>query len=85
MASSSSRIEVFARVRPSRTASGLLSIEEKKVIFDTPKDERSGYVNHQREHHDFRFDGIFGADSLQEEVFDGVAKKVIDKYVDCGG
>jgi len=82
MSSKSARVEVFARVKPCKQPSGYLAIEENKLTFDIPKDDRGGYVNHQKEHFDFTFDHIFPPETMQDEIFDNVAKGVINNVLD---
>ena len=51
---------------------------ENTVAFELPKDVASGYVNNQRGRYEFKFTGILGPDSNQEEVFDRLARDTID-------
>ena len=41
---------------------------ENLIEFNIPREEAAGYVNNQREHYEFRFNGIIGADAKQDEV-----------------
>lgn len=53
-----------------------LSNDENKVMMHIPKDKAQGYINNQRENHEFMFNGLFDMDAKQEDVFQHVAKDV---------
>lgn len=36
--------------------------------FNLPRDAAAGYVNNQREHYEFRFNGVIGPEAKQDEV-----------------
>lgn len=65
-----SNIDIFVRVRPVPKASTRLQVDqiENKVEFNLPRDAAQGYVNNQREHYEFRFNGVIGPDAKQDEV-----------------
>lgn len=46
------------------------------------KDETQGLVNNSRERFDFSFTKVFDQHTTQEEVFDNVAKGVVDSVLD---
>jgi hypothetical protein len=46
------------------------------------KDDSQGLVNNSRERFDFRFTRLFDQSTTQEEVFDNVAKGVVDSVLD---
>lgn len=50
-----------------------------KLCFHLPRDETQGLINNSRENYDFRFDRVFDTDTKQEEVFDVIAKPVVNK------
>ena len=76
---SKTSIEIYLRVKPTKKAAeGYdLDIDEKKLLFDIPKDENQGIVNNSREHYKFKFNDVFDMDSKQDLVFDRIAKPVI--------
>ena len=50
--------------------------------FTIPHDLREGYVNNSRERFEFHFNRVFDADTLQDEVFDGVARAAVLNALD---
>ncbi|PNW88606.1 hypothetical protein CHLRE_01g036800v5 [Chlamydomonas reinhardtii] len=72
-------IDIFVRVKPVPKPSPRLGIDnsENKVEFNIPRNEAAGLVNNQREHFEFRFNGILQADAKQDEVFERVARPVV--------
>lgn len=66
----SSNIDIFVRIRPSPKPSPRLNLDptENKLEFNIPRDLAAGYVNNQREHYDFRFNGLIGPEAKQDEV-----------------
>ena len=68
--SNASAIDIFIRVRPVPKPSPLLEVDnsEGKVSFTIPRDEAAGYVNNNREHYEFNFNGIIGPEAKQDEV-----------------
>lgn len=79
---SQNNIKIYGRVRPTRTNAqfkstpGRYNHDSNKLSFHVARDQAT--INNQREQFDFLFDGVFGADVGQEEVFDVVAKPVVD-------
>ncbi|DBA74016.1 TPA: hypothetical protein ACH3X1_010839 [Trebouxia sp. C0004] len=75
---SNSHIDIYLRVRPVKQASACLALDpsENKVEFNIPRTASQGYVNNQREHYEFRFNGTLGAEAKQDEVFEKVARPV---------
>lgn len=43
-----------------------------------PKDVTQGYVNNTLEKHSFEFNNVFGVEATQQEIFDKIAKEVVD-------
>jgi hypothetical protein len=91
MTATPTTIEIFGRVRPPKKNSkinhevGKYEISEDiegtpTVKFHVPKDIQQGLINHKKEIYDFKFKKIFDQDSEQEEVFNLVAKPVVDRY-----
>jgi kinesin family protein 6/9 len=86
-----SSIQIYGRIRPLQknpkiqNTSGRYWINEEidgtpHVGFHVPKDELQGLINHKKENYEFKFNKIFDVDSEQEEVFDIVAKPVVERY-----
>ena len=95
MAAQQSTIQIYGRVRPlkknSKVKNGagrywisrdsaLESSPLPKIGFHVPRDEMQGLINHQKENHEFSFNQIFDVDASQDEIFDVVAKPVVDRY-----
>ncbi|KAL2914503.1 hypothetical protein HK105_206070 [Polyrhizophydium stewartii] len=53
-----------------------------RIGFHVPRDEHAGLVNNQRDSYEFKFDRVFDVDASQEEVFDVVAKPVIQSSLE---
>ena len=91
MVSSQSTIKIYGRVRPlkknSKKVSGKYWVDPSdtngsKVGFHIPKDLQTGLINNQRETFEFKFDRVFDQQTQQEEVFDVVAKPVVQSALD---
>ncbi|ORZ38911.1 P-loop containing nucleoside triphosphate hydrolase protein [Catenaria anguillulae PL171] len=65
-------IKIFARIRPRKANP---NIRDKA-------NEAGGLINHTKEHFGFRFDRVFDDRATQEEVFDHVAKDIIQSVLD---
>ena len=63
-------IDIFLRVKPDKRASPniLIDSSENKLDFQIPRDVSQGLVNNQREHYEFRFNGILSPEAKQDEV-----------------
>lgn len=67
----------------------LYDIEENddfgtKLSFAVPKDLAAGFINNKKEEYSFQFERSFDQNVKQDEVFEYVAKDVIDRSVLCG-
>ncbi|KAK9811828.1 hypothetical protein WJX72_010914 [[Myrmecia] bisecta] len=73
-----SNIDIFLRIRPVSKPSPNLLFDpiENRVDFGVPRNLSSGYINNQREHYEFRFNGVLTPDAKQDEVFERVARGV---------
>ena len=79
-------IQIFLRLRPCRSGSykhdhieinpSLTSVDVKVPI------KEEGYVNNTIRKHTFKFDKIFDCATTQDQIFDEVAKDVIDSAID---
>ncbi len=63
-------IEIFLRIKPVKRPSDRVVVDtsENKLEFVIPRDEAQGYINNQREHYEFRFNGILTQEAKQDEV-----------------
>lgn len=63
-------IDIFVRIKPVPKPTPRLQWEptESKLEFNLPREAAAGYVNNQREHYEFRFNGIIGPEAKQDEV-----------------
>mmetsp|Transcript_39791 Transcript_39791/g.76208 ORF Transcript_39791/g.76208 Transcript_39791/m.76208 type:complete len:908 (-) Transcript_39791:68-2791(-) len=75
-----SNIKVYIRVRPSaKPSNAFSSVEDDGIVkFELDKHNAVGEVNNSRTNYKFKFDGILGMKINQEQVFDVVAKPVIE-------
>jgi hypothetical protein len=74
-----SSIEIFLRMRPINSgaiAPYEVDVDAGTVVLTIPRQASLGMMNHQREHYNFSFTGIFQMESKQDEVFHKVAHKV---------
>ena len=76
---SSKNIDIFLRCRPvpRQSENFTYDLQDGSTSIEIPHEASSGYINNKRENYDFKFNGIFGPEAKQDEVFDGVAKKVV--------
>jgi kinesin family member 6/9 len=80
---SANSIQIFARIRPTRTESGLYNKEEDDAVeFKIPRNLDRDYVNNQKEVYKFRFNHVFDQETKQDEVFERIAKPVVDSVLD---
>ncbi|CAG7828904.1 unnamed protein product [Allacma fusca] len=88
MATSSSvqrAIKIYARVKPSvhrqTTAYDIIgsgTTEEEVLTIAVKQNPEDGYINNKPEQHSFRFSKVFDRKCTQDDVFQDVAKPVID-------
>lgn len=79
-------ILVYCRLRPSRgnaASKSLLALdpEEKRVEFNVPKSAEGGNINNTRESFKFNFNGLFDEKANQEDIFEGIGKRVVDNVI----
>ncbi|RUS78390.1 hypothetical protein EGW08_013838 [Elysia chlorotica] len=82
-------IQIFARVKPSKavkTGVCLYEIDDDeagnpRLQIVVPRELASGFINNKKENYSFRFDKVFDQKTSQDEVFDAVAKPVIDNAI----
>ena len=76
---SSKNIAVYLRCRPVPRPSDNFTydLQDGSTSVTIPHELKAGLINNKKEKYDFKFNGIFGPEAKQDEVFDGVAKKVV--------
>jgi len=80
----SSPVQVIIRARPTNHfASNNIKFDEEKgnILISMPKDEKQGFVNHQQEHWQFKFDKIL-LNASQEVVFGLTARDIVKGALD---
>lgn len=77
-------IKIFLRVRPTKKPSRGLKLEDdsNKVDVHIIRKEAKDYVNNQKEDYSFSFNSILNMQARQEQVFETVAKEVVDSVLD---
>ena len=83
MSSDSAPIKVFLRCRPTGRATKSLSldVEESRAEFNLEKCDRminTDFVNNSKTNFNFKFDGVFGMEAKQEELFELLSRPVLD-------
>jgi hypothetical protein len=84
---SQNNIKIYGRVRPLKSNSKLKSTQGRyfyntdSLTFHVSRGEQAT-INNQRESFDFKFDGVFCTEVGQEEVFDLVAKPVVNSVLE---
>ncbi|KAJ3055592.1 Kinesin- protein 6 [Rhizophlyctis rosea] len=53
-----------------------------RIGFRVPREQAAGMVNHQKESYEFAFDRVLDTDVSQDEVFDVVAKPVVNSVLE---
>ena len=78
-------IQIFARIKPTKAKHGIYEISEEEgcqvLSLIVPKEISDGLVNNKRDNFKFKFSKIFDQPTKQDEVFDAVAKPVIDNVL----
>ena len=74
---------MYLRVRPTKKVSRGLVLNEdsNNVEVHVAKRHSKDYVNNQREDYTFKFDTILNMQARQEQVFDSVAKDIVDNVL----
>lgn len=75
-------IQVYLRIRPTKTPSGYFSQNvldgENVVEFSIPNDADKTYVNNTRTNYKFKFNGVIQQKDKQDRVFNVVARSAIE-------
>ncbi|XP_011403132.1 PREDICTED: kinesin-like protein KIF6 [Amphimedon queenslandica] len=79
-------IKIFARIRPTKKATGSYEIgtdeDTPKLTFIIPRLASDGYVNNKKEVFTFKFTEVFGDEVKQDQIFDTVARPVIENCLE---
>ncbi|XP_031565280.1 kinesin-like protein KIF6 isoform X2 [Actinia tenebrosa] len=79
-------IKIYARVKPTKIKTAPYEIYNEEdsacVTFSVPKDLAEGFINNKKEEYKFRFSRVFDQQCTQDEIFDNVAKGVIDNVLE---
>lgn len=77
-------IKIYGRIKPLKKPFTGIELSEdanaSKIAFHVPKQDGDGLVNNKKEVFAFKFDHIFPDTTTQEEIFDVVARPVVDRY-----
>lgn len=79
--SKNAAIDIFLRVKPTKKKSDKFHLltEDNKAVFTNLKQMKKGeYVNNSKNEYNYCFNGVFDMSAKQEQVFEVVAKDVID-------
>lgn len=79
-------IQIYLRLRPTRKNTYdhqhlIISPDKQGFAVKIPV-EKQGYIDNTIRKHTFKFDRIFDSPTTQEEIFNEVAKEVIDSAID---
>lgn len=79
-------IQVFCRIKPTKEVTGLFGVDTEEsqqpiISFTVPKELTDGFINNKKELYKFNFNHVFEQQAKQDEVFDVVAKPVIDNVL----
>lgn len=76
-------ISTYLRCRPCKRPSGFFELGEDSVVqVEVPKEVVSGMVNNKRNRWRFGFNGLIGPEATQDEVFETVARPVVDSVIE---
>jgi len=77
------RIQIYARIRPTdRSYEGIQTSKHHVHITTSNEESQVKFSKTQVPRHQFKFYHVFERDSSQEEVFDVVAKHMIDSFLE---
>ena len=76
------KIQIYARVRPTDNSYEGMRTSENHVHISTGDDDpQIKFSKAPRSRHEFRFSHVFEQNATQEEVFDTVAKPMVDSFL----
>ncbi|XP_071963656.1 kinesin-like protein KIF6 [Antedon mediterranea] len=76
-------IRIFCRIKPTKGKIGLYDIEDdedsySQLSFVVPRELAAGFINNKKQEYKFAFEALFDKHAKQEEIFNQVAKGVLD-------
>lgn len=78
-------IKTFLRVKPSKNPCKYFVTTDQSIRVSLPESFFSNKFNksqHQRIiSHEFQYDGVFGSDALQDQIFEAVAMPVVERFL----
>lgn len=81
-----SRIKIYARIRPTKNRFEGLQSSEKQIGIQVGKDsddrEQTRYSKAPSSRHEFKFSSVFEEDATQGEVFETVARHMVDAFLE---
>jgi hypothetical protein len=83
--SSDSNIQVFLRVRPSKSPSGYFQfddLEKNRIMFSLPDNFKSDYINNSKLKYSFEFNGLVDMSANQEDVFKRVGVPAVQNAIE---
>jgi kinesin family protein 6/9 len=76
------KIKVFLRLRPTPNNTNHITIvDDKKIEIVVPK-TNNDYINNTKERHTYLFEKIFDIETKQIDIFNNIAKDVVDSALD---
>lgn len=78
-------VQVYLRMRPlphAHKTPARAELADKRATFHVAKSLLAGHVNHQKERHEFAFDGVLGTEATQQDVFECVAVPVVRRSLE---
>lgn len=76
-------ISTYLRCRPCKRPSGFFELGEDSVVqVEVPKEVVTGMANNKRNRWRFGFNGLIGTEATQDEVFETVARPVVDSVIE---
>ncbi|GAB1606530.1 kinesin-like protein KIF6 [Argonauta hians] len=79
-------IQIYARLKPCKQRPGIIKVDHdgkggSVVQFMNPRESGDGYVNNKKELYNFKFQHVFTEDARQDDIFNQVAKPVVNSVL----
>uniref|UniRef100_A0A1A8LZF5 Kinesin family member 6 n=1 Tax=Nothobranchius pienaari TaxID=704102 RepID=A0A1A8LZF5_9TELE len=79
-------IQIFGRIKPTDQTLAVYSFDNHEktgasLQFVVPRDLADGFVNNKRESYRFRFQRVFDQHAKQEDIFEHIAKPVVESVL----
>ncbi|XP_054597913.2 kinesin-like protein KIF6 isoform X1 [Nothobranchius furzeri] len=79
-------IQIFGRIKPTDKTLAVYSFDNHEktgasLQFVVPRDLADGFVNNKRESYRFRFQRVFDQHAKQEDIFEHIAKPVVESVL----